>query len=260
MPSPARKFLMAGRGGLNLTHSEDLTAFLARYRQAQPFLAPLIQEFPPETLRRWCEDLGEETFVGSSGRVFPKSMKASPLLRAWLRELQDAGVEQRLRWRWQGWRDGNLLFETPDGVQEIAAKAVVLAMGGASWARLGSDGRWAGYLQDQGIPLAPFKASNAGLLANWSVHMTPQFGKPLKGVAWHAGDLTSRGEAVISSHGLEGGGIYSICAAVREGAALTVFILGFVLVTLGAFWSRIRAALLAPLSRLLPLDRLPPSH
>ena len=224
-PSVARKLLMAGKSGLNLTKDEPFEQLIAQYGEAAEWLAPMICAFDAQAVQDWAQGLGSELFTGSTGRVFPKEMKASPLLRAWLGELQEQGVEQRLRWRWQGWRDGNLLFETPDGVQEIAAKAVVLAMGGASWARLGSDGRWAGYLQDQGIPLAPFKASNAGLLANWSVHMTPQFGKPLKGVAWHAGDLTSRGEAVISSHGLEGGGIYSICAAVREGAALTADLL-----------------------------------
>lgn len=224
-PSMARKLLMAGKSGLNLTKDEPLEGFLDHYGAARVNLEPMIRAFDPAEVQRWAQALGRELFTGSTGRVFPKEMKASPLLRAWLRELQTSGVEQRLRWRWQGWRDGKLQFETPDGRQEITAKAVVLALGGASWARLGSDGLWADLLQGRGITHAPFKPANAGLQVAWSAHMAPHFGQPIKGVEWQAGDLSSRGEAVISTRGLEGGGIYSVCAAVREGAALSVDLL-----------------------------------
>ncbi|EBA17188.1 hypothetical protein RSK20926_09462 [Roseobacter sp. SK209-2-6] len=224
-PSMARKLLMAGKSGLNLTKDEPLEGFLDHYGAARVNLEQMIRAFDPAEVQRWAQALGRELFTGSTGRVFPREMKASPLLRAWLRELQASGVEQRLRWRWQGWRESNLLFETPDGRQEIAAKAVILALGGASWARLGSDGLWAEHLQGRGIAHAPFKSANAGLLVEWSAHMAPHFGEPIKGVEWQAGDLRSRGEAVISARGLEGGGIYSICATVREGEALSVDLL-----------------------------------
>ena len=151
MPSAGRKFLMAGRGGLNLTHSEPLPEFLARYREAMPKLAAAIEAFPPDRLRQWSEELGQPTFVGSSGRVFPEAFKASPLLRAWLRRLDSMGVQLKLRHRWTGWDEqGRLLFETPDGPRAIEARATVLALGGASWPRLGSDGGWAETLGCEG--------------------------------------------------------------------------------------------------------------
>src|SRR5690349_209126 len=163
MPSAGRKFLMAGRGGLNLTHSEPLPDFLARYREAMPHLKSAIEAFPPDALRAWSEALGQPTFVGSSGRVFPKAFKASPLLRAWLRRLDAAGVAFAFRHRWTGWdANGGLLFEAPDGQRTFNADATVLALGGASWPRLGSDGAWAEILAAKGIAVAPMKAANSG--------------------------------------------------------------------------------------------------
>src|SRR3954468_11053756 len=156
MPSAGRKFLMAGRGGLNLTHSEPLPQFLARYREAMPHVQAAIEAFPPQALRDWSEALGQETFVGSSGRVFPKAFKASPLLRAWLRRLDAAGVQFAFRHRWTGWDvSGELLFQTPDGQSATDAGAVVLALGGASWPRLGSDGGWLETLNARGVCTLP---------------------------------------------------------------------------------------------------------
>src|SRR3954447_5074518 len=169
MPSAGRKFLMAGRGGLNLTHSEDLADFLKRYGDAMPKLRAAVEALPPEAVRAWCEGLGQETFVGSSGRVFPKVLKASPLLRAWLRRLAGAGVEFKFRHRWLGWGDGNtLLFETPSGRVSIEADATILALGGASWPRLGSDGGWANALDSSGIAVTPLRPANSGFIVNWS--------------------------------------------------------------------------------------------
>src|SRR5580692_2851271 len=156
MPSVGRKFLMAGRGGLNLTHSEPLPTFLTRYREATPKLASAIESFPPERLRAWCEALGQPTFVGTSGRIFPKVLKASPLLRAWLRRLDAMGVSFSMRHRWTGWDDsGRLLFQTPAGESAIEARATVLALGGASWPRLGSDGSWVEALRARGVNISP---------------------------------------------------------------------------------------------------------
>src|SRR5580704_2104311 len=161
MPSVGRKFLMAGRGGLNLTHSEPLDAFLARYREAEPHLTAAIEAFPPEHLQAWCEALGQPTFVGTSGRIFPKALKASPLLRAWLQTLDAMGVSFSMRHRWTGWDDsGRLSFQTPDGQRVIAANATVLALGGASWPRLGSDGSWTETLRARGASISPLKPSN----------------------------------------------------------------------------------------------------
>src|SRR6185503_17073913 len=172
MPSAGRKFLMAGRGGLNLTHSEELGAFLARYGGATDALRPAIETFPPDALRAWSGAMGQSTYVGSSGRVFPVAMKASPLLRAWLRRLDAAGVKLALRHEWTGWDDAQrLTFNTPDGAAAIEAAATVLALGGASWPRLGSDGGWTAILDRAGVRLAPLKPSNCGFLAAWSEHL-----------------------------------------------------------------------------------------
>lgn len=221
-PSVARKFLMAGKSGLNLTKAEDFKTFLAAYGAAAPALRPMLEALGPEAVQHWAETLGQPLFTGPSGRVFPRAMKASPLLRAWLARLDGLGVTRHTRWRWQGWEGRAALFDTPQGRQRIEAEATVLALGGASWARLGSDGAWAKVLQAEGVALAPFQPANMGLRVDWSPHMTARFGQPVKGVAWQAGDVTSRGEAVISARGLEGGGIYAFSAAVRDGAALTV--------------------------------------
>lgn len=218
MPSAGRKFLMAGRGGLNLTHSEPLPAFLKRYGAATPFLKPAITAFPPDTLQKWSEDLGQPTFIGSSGRVFPKTLKASPLLRAWLRRLDALGVTLALRHRWTGWdRDGNLLFETPHGVRSVAAELTVLALGGASWPRLGSDGSWADLLTRRGIAVAPLQPSNSGFAVAWSAPFRDRFeGQPLKNVALSSGMQTIRGEAIITRDGIEGGAVYALSSILRE--------------------------------------------
>jgi hypothetical protein len=218
MPSVARKFLMAGRGGLNLTHSEDLSKFVARYREAAPVLDAAISAFPPGRLRAWCEELGEPTFVGSSGRVFPKAMKASPLLRAWLRRLDAQGVRFALRHRWTGWDEqGRLLFESPDGPSTIQADATVLALGGASWPRLGSDGAWTSILADKGVVVTQLKPANSGFTAAWSAIFRDRFeGQPLKGIALTSDDRTVRGEAVITRDGIEGGAVYALSAELRD--------------------------------------------
>src|ERR1700736_5402189 len=168
MASVGRKFLMAGRGGLNLTHSEALPEFLARYGAATPQLAAAITAFPPERLRQWSDALGQPTFVGSSGRIFPRALKASPLLRAWLRRLDAMGVQFSLRHRWTGWDDnGHLLFQTPNGQNAVGARATVLALGGASWPRLGSDGGWVDALGARGGKVTPLKSANCGFVVTW---------------------------------------------------------------------------------------------
>ena len=221
MPSAGRKFLMAGRGGLNLTHSEPLPQFLARYREAAPRLEAAIDAFPPDALRGWCQALGEETFVGSSGRVFPKSFKASPLLRAWLRRLGASGVQFAFRQRWTGWDgDGRLLFEGPEGTRAVAADATVLALGGASWPRLGSDGAWTAILTAKGIAISPLRPANSGFAVAWSDLFRDRFaGQPLKGVALSFGGRSIRGEAVVTRSGIEGGAIYALSAELREAVA-----------------------------------------
>ncbi|WP_116085793.1 TIGR03862 family flavoprotein [Tropicimonas sp. IMCC34011] len=220
MPSPARKFLMAGRSGLNLTKIEGESAFRAAYGSAAPRLAPLLDAFGPADVTAWADGLGQPLFTGSTGRVFPEAMKASPLLRAWLGRLRERGAEIRTRWRWTGWEDGAFLFDTPDGPEHLTPEAAILACGGASWRRLGSDGAWTSLAGSAGLPLAPFRPANVALYVDWSPHMAPHFGAPLKGVALSAGDLVSRGECVISEKGLEGGGVYEVSAAVRDGAIL----------------------------------------
>jgi uncharacterized flavoprotein (TIGR03862 family) len=218
MPSVGRKFLMAGRGGLNLTHSEPLDTFLPRYREAGPHLTPAIKTFPPERLRAWCEALGQPTFVGTSGRIFPKSLKASPLLRAWLRKLDTMGVSFSIRHRWTGWDDsGRLLFQTPEGEKAVEAGATVLALGGASWPRLGSDGGWAEALRGKGIGVSPLKPANCGFTVNWSDIFRERFeGAPLKGIALSFAGRSVRGEAVITRDGIEGGAVYALSAELRE--------------------------------------------
>ena len=217
MPSAGRKFLMAGRGGLNLTHSEDMPAFLARYGEAAEKLRGAIEAFPPSRLRAWADALGAETFVGSSGRVFPKAMKASPLLRAWLRRLDTAGVRFAFRHAWGGWDErGCLTFAAPDGMTAVPADATVLALGGASWPRLGSDGGWTAILDRAGVPITPLKPSNVGFLADWSEHLKRHAGAPLKRVALSFGERIVRGEIVITESGIEGGAIYALSPPLRD--------------------------------------------
>jgi uncharacterized flavoprotein (TIGR03862 family) len=221
MPTVGRKFLMAGRGGLNLTHSEPLDAFLGRYGPARDRLAAAIEAFPPTAARAWCEDLGQPTFVGSSGRVFPRALKASPLLRAWLGRLAAAGVGFHLRRRWTGWDDqGRLSFEHEGGIETVEADAVLLALGGASWPRLGSDGGWAGLLAARGIAIAPLRPANCGFLSAWSEVFRTRFaGSPIKTATFSFGARRLRGEAVITAGGIEGSAVYALSAELREAIA-----------------------------------------
>ncbi|TXM60456.1 TIGR03862 family flavoprotein [Methylobacterium sp. WL120] len=215
MPSVGRKFLLAGRGGLNLTHSEPAPDFLRRYHPSGS-LGRAIEAFPPDALRAWCEDLGEPTFVGSSGRVFPKAFKASPLLRAWLRRLEASGVRIHTRHRLAAFEDGTLVFETPEGKSWTRPKAVLLALGGASWPRLGSDGAWVPMLENLGVAVAPLRPANAGFVVAWSEHFRERFaGQPLKRIGLAADGVIVRGEAVVTADGIEGGAIYAVSRALR---------------------------------------------
>lgn len=218
MPSVGRKLLLAGRGGLNLTHSEGLARLLGRYGDAEPSLRAAIEALSPSDLRAWCEGLGQSTFVGSSGRVFPQAMKASPLLRAWLRRLAASGVAFKLRHHWDGWdADGNLQFNGPQGPVAVQSNATVLALGGASWPRLGSDGGWVDALAKAGIAVAPLRPANCGFVVQWSELFRSRFeGEPLKRVELSFGGRTVRGEALITQTGLEGGGIYALSAPLRD--------------------------------------------
>ncbi len=219
MPSVGRKLLMAGRGGLNLTHSEEFERFVARYAEARPQLEPLIAAFSPAELRAWCEGLGQETFVGSSGRVFPKAFKASPLLRAWLARLEESGVRFALRHRWQGWDEEGRLVLTDATGQPVKVKpaATILALGGASWPRLGSDGSWVEILSRHGIAISPLRPANMGFTCPWSEIMRCRFaGEPLKRIALTFDDTTVKGEAVVTADGIEGGAVYALSARLRD--------------------------------------------
>lgn len=218
MPTPGRKFLMAGRGGLNLTHNEALEDFLPRYREAAGWLAPMVEAFPPEALCAWADGLGQDTFTGSSGRVFPRPMKASPLLRAWRGRLEALGVSLHLRHHWVGWSaDGALEFETAAGLVAVKPDAVLLALGGASWPRLGSNAGWTVRLTEAGVDIRPFQASNTGVEIAWSEHLRTRFaGAPLKTIALTFREDTVLGEALISRYGLEGGAVYALSAPLRE--------------------------------------------
>jgi uncharacterized flavoprotein (TIGR03862 family) len=219
MPSLGRKFLMAGRGGLNLTHNEDFARFTQRYGEARAHLLPLLEAFRPEDLRAWCEGLGQETFVGSSGRVFPKAFKASPLLRAWLARLGQLGVAIRLRHRWQGWNaEGHLVFTDSAGQTVLdQPDETVLALGGASWPRLGSDGTWTTILVGRGVAVAPLRPSNMGFVIPWSDVMRSRFaGEPLKRIALTFEGVTVRGEAIVTADGIEGGAVYALSGPLRN--------------------------------------------
>jgi uncharacterized flavoprotein (TIGR03862 family) len=223
-PSAGRKFLMAGKSGLNLTKDAAPADFAAAYGRAAARLAPMLSACGPARVIAWAEGLGQPVFIGSSGRVFPTAMKASPLLRAWLRRLGEGGL--RTGWRWGDTENGLWRFETRDGPRALRPRVVVLALGGASWRRLGADGAWAPALAARGVGIAPFKPANMGFVLAWSDHMTPHFGAPLKGVAFRraTGDWV-RGEAVISARGIEGGGVYAVAADVRDGAPLVIDLL-----------------------------------
>ncbi|MEM6305839.1 MAG: TIGR03862 family flavoprotein [Pseudomonadota bacterium] len=220
-PSVGRKFLMAGKSGLNLTKEEPKAPFMAAFTDAEASLRPAIEAFDSTAVQDWARGLEQEIFTGTTGRVFPKAMKASPLLRAWIAHLTTLGVEFRTRWAWRGWQDGALAFETDEGEAHVRPRVCVLALGGASWARLGATGAWAQVLEGAGVKTAPFAPANAGVAVDWSRFMDRHTGTALKNMRWTAGRFVSRGEAVISARGLEGGGIYSVSRGVREGAALT---------------------------------------
>ncbi|MBM3603212.1 MAG: TIGR03862 family flavoprotein [Alphaproteobacteria bacterium] len=229
MPTSARKFLMAGKSGLNLTKDEPLPDFLQHFaggsmpRQCPDYLSQDKSDaWGPAEVMAWAQGLGVTLFTGSTGRVFPVGMKASPLLRAWLARLSEGGVVVRNRWRWTDLADGVFRFDTPDGSRRVRARAVVLALGGASWPRLGSDGSWAPILAAKGVPIAPFRPANMGLKVAWSLPMQRHLGAAVKGVAIHAAGQVSRGEWVIARTGIEGGGIYEIAAPIRDGAPATV--------------------------------------
>lgn len=221
-PSVGRKFLMAGKSGLNLTKDEDFDQFVAHYGEATEPLRPILENFTPDAVQDWARGLGQEVFTGSSKRVFPKAMKASPLLRAWMQGLQ---AETRTRWRWTGWQDDAFVFETPDGPRLIQPKVAVLALGGGSWARLGSDGAWVDWLTQKGVAIAPLEPANMGFTVAWSDHMAPHLGQPIKSVTLIAGDQQVNGEFVLSSRGIEGGGVYTVSRNLREGAKLSLDLL-----------------------------------
>lgn len=226
MPSPGRKFLLAGVGGMNITHNEAQDAFYRRYGPRQAALAPMLDAFNADALRAWVHGLGIETFVGSSGKVFPREMKAAPLLRAWLARLREAGMQLHVRHRWQGWQaDGSLRFVTPDGEACWQGDAVILALGGGSWAKLGSDGRWVPLLAERGVDIAPLQAANCGFERPWSEHFATKFaGAALKGVTLSFVDAcgqpcSRRGEFVLTASGVEGNLIYAFSAAIRDAIA-----------------------------------------
>jgi uncharacterized flavoprotein (TIGR03862 family) len=231
MPSPARKFLLAGRGGLNLTHSEDIAAFLHRYGDDASEVRTAVIGFPPEKLIAWANDLGADTFVGSSGRIFPRAMKASPLLRAWLRRLGSLGVTIRTRHRWLEFSaSGGLRFETADkSILEVTPDATLLALGGASWPKLGSDGSWTEAFKHAGIAVTPLASANCGVLVSWSEIFKSRFeGSALKRIALTIDGVTRRGEAIVTRTGLEGGAVYALGPSIRNALAkresVTVFI------------------------------------
>lgn len=228
MPSVGRKFLLAGIGGMNITHSEPFDAFVARYGSRASAIRPLLEAFPPAALREWIHGLGIETFVGTSGRVFPRDMKAAPLLRAWLHRLREAGVRFHMRHRWLGWNESRALrFATPDGDRTVHADAVVLALGGASWPKLGSDGAWVPLLMQRGVDVAPLAPANCGfdVAGGWSAHLKSRYaGQPLKTVALRFTDASGqvherRGELMLSDTGIEGSLVYALSAPLRDSSA-----------------------------------------
>ena len=220
MPSVGRKFLLAGVGGMNITHAEDYAAFVSRYAERAGDLRPLLDAFTPDALREWIHGLGIDTFVGSSGRVFPTDMKAAPLLRAWLKRLRESGVQLHTRQRWLGWDEhGALRIAGPQGETQVEADATLLALGGGSWARLGSDGAWVPLLQNRGIAIAPLQPANCGFeVAGWSEHLREKFaGAPLKTVSLALpGEAPRKGEFVLTATGIEGSLVYALSAPIRN--------------------------------------------
>lgn len=223
MPTPARKFLMAGKSGLNITHSEPLEKFITRYGEAEEMLTIAIKEFTPKDLCRWCHGLGVATYVGSSGRVFPKAMKASPLLRSWLKRLTEGGVTLRTRHKWAGWTGTGgsecLTFDTPDATVNVKARTTLLALGGGSWPRLGSDGAWQNILAARGVKISPLRPANCGFDVAWSLHFSDRFaGVPIKGAVLSTpGGQQVKGDFVITKTGIEGSAVYTVSADLRDG-------------------------------------------
>jgi uncharacterized flavoprotein (TIGR03862 family) len=216
-PSAGRKLLMAGKSGLNLTRDEPADRFLAAYAEAEAWLRPMLEEFGQADVTQWAEALGQPVFTGSSGRVFPVAMKASPLLRAWLRRIR---AEMRTRWAWRGFAGDAFRFDTPNGPALLAPRVTVLALGGGSWARLGSGAAWVPWLAEKGAPITPLRPANMGFSVIWSDHMAKHFGAPVKGCALSVEGHSVRAEFVISARGVEGGGIYAHSRAIREGGQL----------------------------------------
>jgi len=218
MPTPARKFLMAGKSGLNLSHNEPIENFITRYGKHTKEIEPAVHDFPPSAVQAWADGLGAHTFVGSSGRIFPKAMKASPLLRAWLQRIFEGGVTLNTLHKWTGWdTEGCLTFCTREQKLRIKAKATILALGGTSWPKLGSDGTWQSFLTKHGLKIAPFSPSNCGFLVDWSPYFKDRFaGEPIKGALLSAGKTQTKGDFVISQYGVEGSAIYSLSAPLRD--------------------------------------------
>ena len=215
MPTMGRKFLMAGKSGLNLTKNEPFEKFLNNFPDRSPQLISALKNFTPNDVQTWATSLGINLFTGSTGRVFPTHMKASPLLRTWLSQLDKRGVTRRHKMKAISLRNMSLLFDTEKGQEQISAKAILFAMGGASWRRLGSDARWLNWLTN--VENEKFSASNVGLKINWSNHIDKYFGEPVKAVSLRSGRVQSQGEIVITQSGIEGGGIYSLSQAIRKG-------------------------------------------
>ena len=216
-PTFGRKFLMAGRGGLNISHSENLDSFIKKYGLQSNILKKIINNFSPQNLRDWCQELGEKTFIGSSGRIFPQSFKASPLLRAWLARLKKQEVTFKTNHDWQGWENNNLIFNTKNGLFFVKSDFTILSLGGASWPKLGSDGSWVKILEAQGVKVSLLQPSNCGFVAEWSKKFSKRFeGKSLKSVLLYFKDKAMRGEFIITKNGVEGGAIYSLSSLLRD--------------------------------------------
>jgi uncharacterized flavoprotein (TIGR03862 family) len=222
MPSLGRKFLMAGKSGLNLTHSEPYEKFVTRYGKHQKEIELHLKNFTPDDLCAWAHGLGVETFVGTSGRVFPKEMKASPLLRAWLKRLQEGGVNFHTRHNWKGWQDDSLIFDSPEGEIKIRPDATILALGGASWPKLGSRGEWSSWLEQAGVEVEPFHPSNCGFIVDWSKHFSEKFhGHPIKSTVLTFEDFKQQGEFIVTKSGVEGGLIYAASSKLRDALQIT---------------------------------------
>lgn len=248
MPSAGRKFLMAGKGGMNITHAEGFDDFVARYGNRRSALLASLSAFTPEALRDWVHSFGIETFVGSSGRVFPKQMKAAPLLRAWLQRLRGRGVSFHMRHRWLGWTDqAQLIFENQQGHCQIQADAVILALGGGSWPQLGSNAAWVEILKQRGVAIAPLQPANCGFELSWTDYFRQQFaGQPLKSVVMSVAEQAAQaGELMVTEHGLEGGLIYAFSAAIRQ----QIDSLGLATIYLDLLPNRSEAAISQRLSR-----------